>query len=226
MKCELCHKRDAETVLYRPSKDGHRQEELYVCRACAEHEHTFGEHGIQIAAMDATELGDFNFDTPFPPQGAMPPEGLPMPLSPEEAKQFEREIAEAGLPDPKELFGKLGEMFGELSEKMGEGESDEKRCPACGMTQERVRTEGILGCETCVDTFGRLIDHLLMEIQETTTYTGKPPARFAHLAELKRLESALAAAIQAEDYRKAKHLRASITRLKHRFGLDEEARHG
>ncbi len=34
MKCEICHKTDAATVLHRKRKDG-TDEELYVCKACA-----------------------------------------------------------------------------------------------------------------------------------------------------------------------------------------------
>lgn len=53
MKCELCHRQDAETVLYRTKPDGKRQE-LYVCNACAERERAFDEsRGIQVAAIDA-----------------------------------------------------------------------------------------------------------------------------------------------------------------------------
>lgn len=57
MKCELCHERPAETVLYRKGKNGKR-EELYVCHACAEQERAFGEsRGIQVTAIDAGAQG-------------------------------------------------------------------------------------------------------------------------------------------------------------------------
>ena len=36
MKCEICHKADAATVLHRKKNDG-SDEELYVCKACAAH---------------------------------------------------------------------------------------------------------------------------------------------------------------------------------------------
>lgn len=55
MKCELCHERQAETVLYRKGENGKR-EELYVCHACAARERAFGEsRGIQVTAIDAGE---------------------------------------------------------------------------------------------------------------------------------------------------------------------------
>ncbi len=57
MKCELCHERDAEVVLFRRGKeDGKGEEELYVCKKCAEQERAFGtERGIQVTAMEQEE---------------------------------------------------------------------------------------------------------------------------------------------------------------------------
>ena len=42
MKCEICHKADAATVLHRKKKDG-SDEELYVCKACASAESNGGK---------------------------------------------------------------------------------------------------------------------------------------------------------------------------------------
>lgn len=56
MKCELCHKADAETAIRRPV-DGEEQE-LYVCRACARQD--TGEERAQKepAAADAAALAE------------------------------------------------------------------------------------------------------------------------------------------------------------------------
>lgn len=35
MKCEICHKADAKTVIHKKAKDG-TEKELYVCKACAD----------------------------------------------------------------------------------------------------------------------------------------------------------------------------------------------
>ena len=51
MKCELCHKAEAETVIRK--KDAGEEQELYVCRACA-HETARGEAAAapqQVAAV-------------------------------------------------------------------------------------------------------------------------------------------------------------------------------
>ncbi len=209
MKCELCHEHDAETVLMRPAKTGGRAEELYVCHQCAEREETFDEHGIQVAAMNADELPPFGIGNAMPP--GFPVEGEP--ISDEEKEQLLKEIEEAGLPPPQEIFGKLGEMFGELSEKLGEMPID-RLCPTCGMSLKTVREEGILGCPDCIKAFEPILSRLLEDVQQTKEYQGKPSERFAHVHELKRLQAALDAAIAREDYVEAKKLRAKIEWLR------------
>ncbi len=222
MKCELCHERDAETVYHRPTKEGGRPEELYVCHACAEREETFDEHGIQVAAMDADSLPPFGVGTSTPPDVSIGEEHL----TPEEEERLFKELEDAGFPPPKELFGKLGEMFGELSEKLGEEIAPDRRCPSCGQSLKAVREEGTLGCPECIAAFHHVIDHLLEEIQETKEYKGKPSERFVHVHALKQLKAALEDAIAREDYVEAKKIRAKITRLQHKKDDGERNQNG
>ena len=100
MKCELCHQRNAETVIFRKQGNAPR-EELYVCHACAERERAFGvERGIQVAAVDSGE-------------------GSAAPEASVEPHKLSIDLDALGVP-PRELFGKLGEMFGRLSERLEE----------------------------------------------------------------------------------------------------------
>lgn len=185
MKCELCHQNDAETVLYRPGKNG-RREELYVCHPCAERERAFGqERGIQVAAVETGEEG---------PNPGKPPAGLET----------------LGLP--KEVFGQLGEMFGKLSERLGE--IDETRCPGCGTTAEDLRTTGLMGCPTCFKTFRKLLLPLLDDSQQCTAYRGDPFPGREHERELAALERRQREAVAREDYAEAKRLAEEIRRLK------------
>ncbi len=203
MKCELCHQKNAETVLHRPGKNG-RDEELYVCRACAETEAVFGEtHGIQVAAM-----GDM-----MPPMGnrlpLMPPDGEALPDG--EEMPFPEEMQ---LP-PKELLGKLGEVFGQLSEKLNQldnGPSPE-RCPKCGMRLEDIRTEAMLGCPTCLKVFRKTVVRILEDLQGSATYCGAPALQFEAQARQKELKAALKAAIDCEDYAAAKAIKAKLAAL-------------
>lgn len=74
MKCEICHKNEAQTVLHR-KKDG-ADEELYVCRACAEKERVQRQKKSQstrrVKNMPPTELSlsisGITPNTPPPPQ--------------------------------------------------------------------------------------------------------------------------------------------------------------
>ncbi len=205
MKCELCHQQEAETVLYRPGKQG-RDEELYVCKACAEKEEVFGEtHGIQVAAMGAE----------------MPPMGdLGAPPSPEEMLNDLAGGDAMNFP-PRELLGKLGEVFGQLSEKLGELDAQgNERCPKCGMTFEEVRTEGVLGCSNCLKVFRKAVLRLIQELQGATEYVGEPAVHFETKALKKKLAAELKAALAREDYVAAKALKAQLAALENEEGQD------
>ncbi len=185
MKCELCHQRNAETVLLRPGKAG-REEELYVCKACAEREAVFGEtHGIQVAAMgmDGPSQGDVK-DVP----------------------------GEMG-PAQKEFLGKMEEVLGVLSEKLGdflEGGPEGERCPKCGMPLDEVRTHGGIGCAHCMKVFRKALLRLVDEVQGCVEYHGEPSIHFAAQAKRKALVAALKEALEREDYVKAKAIKAEL----------------
>ncbi len=186
MKCELCHKNDAETVLWRQGEKG-RREELYVCQACAGRERAFDrERGVQVAAMEA-DGG---------PNPGKPPAGL----------------EELGLP--KEVFGQLGEMFGKLSEKLGGLGDGETRCPGCGASADDLRAQGMMGCARCYKVFRKPLLRQLDESQQGTEYHGDPFPGRERERELKRLEALQREAVAREDYAEAKRLAEEIRRLK------------
>ncbi len=216
MKCELCHQKNAETVFRRPGKNG-REEELYVCKDCAEKEAVFGEeHGIQVAAMGVD----------LPPMS--PPPDLPTPSELDAlfgtAPSGEDDPTSAPPPDfpPQELLGKLGEVFGQLSEKLSEldGMQGSERCPKCGMTVDQLRTEGMLGCPNCLKAFRKTVNHLLDEMQGCREYRGTPAERFEKLARMKALKKALKEAIEREEYSEAKTIKAQLADLERQEGSD------
>lgn len=191
MKCELCHRADAETVFYRTTESGAR-EELYVCHACAKREQVFNqERGIQVTAMDT--------------DGLVP--GMPTqnPHSLEDLKAM-------GIP-PKELFGKLGEMFDEMSKNFPTEDEmpDDLRCPTCGASFNDLRGGGLMGCADCYTTFEKVLAPLLDDLHLCTNHTGDPTmARQRKISELNRL---LRDAIQREDYQAAKELKTQLSKL-------------
>lgn len=208
MKCEICHKNEAETVLFR-DKPGKGREELYVCRACAEREEAFGqERGIQVAAME------FSPDE-LPPgvNPGLPPGGDDAGWSPQKP--------------PPEALNELGKMFGQLSSLLSEagGNPDEARCPQCGQALEEIRASGLMGCPKCYEVFREAIAPLLAELNDCTTFGGTfGVAKQASGRErLQALKAELAEAIKREDYATAKRLKAEFEALKRSLGGAEEA---
>ena len=65
MKCEICHKADAETVLKLKKKDGSVRE-LYVCKACAHAAHKPKKKTGNAASSPVTTIETGNGETPPP----------------------------------------------------------------------------------------------------------------------------------------------------------------
>ncbi|MGN0885883.1 MAG: hypothetical protein ACI4RT_02675 [Candidatus Spyradenecus sp.] len=207
MKCELCHKNEAETVIFR-ERPGKAREELYVCRPCAEREEAFGqERGIQVAAMEFSPD-----DLPPGVNPGLPPGGTDEGWSP---------------PKPSaEAFHELGKMFDQISSLLsGSGNNlDEARCPACGQTLEEIRSSGLVGCPKCYEVFREAIVPLLAELNDCTAFGGTfGVAKQVNAQEqLQALKRALVEAIQREDYAAAKQLKAEIEALKRALGDAEQ----
>lgn len=185
MNCELCHKQDAQTVIYRREADG-SQRELYVCRACADAERAFGgTRGINVTAMEAPE----------PPAGNLPQQLL---------GKLESLLERMSSSSPEER----GQAF-------LEADGEQKRCPACGMTLDDVQNYSMVGCAACYRAFGEVLRSLVADLQGCREYAGDPPAAGAALrkARLDALKRELREAMAREDYLKAKALREAIRRL-------------
>lgn len=202
MKCELCHQADAETVFFRTTESGSR-EELYVCHACARREQAFNqERGIQVTAMDTDGV---------------------MPNMPGHEPQSLDELKAMGIP-PKELFGKLGEMFGEMSKTFSEDEeeefADDLRCPTCGTTFHTLREGGLIGCSDCYTTFEKVLAPLLDDLHLCSDHSGDETS--ARKREIFELNRQLADAIRREDYAAAKDLKTRLAKLLAEEIADEE----
>lgn len=62
MKCEICHKAEAETVFYRESESA--REELYVCKVCAADQEKKPEKAVSVKDADGlNSVMNFIFDT-------------------------------------------------------------------------------------------------------------------------------------------------------------------
>ncbi len=87
-------------------------------------------------------------------------------------------------------------------------------CPTCGMTAEKLRSSGRLGCTDCAGTFKREILSILRKSGRTGTYEGKVPAcsgKEPALEETVRaLSCKLEAAIHADDFESAAQIRDKL----------------
>jgi protein arginine kinase activator len=100
------------------------------------------------------------------------------------------------------------------------------RCPDCGMTWQEFKDTGLLGCPKDYELFLNQLNGVIERAQSGATHhTGKnlhtgtramAPANDAvqlRLAELNRLRTELARAVEAESYEKAAKLRDQIRAL-------------
>lgn len=99
--------------------------------------------------------------------------------------------------------------------------AEDARCGNCGLTYEEFTRTGLLGCGRCYEEFSRL-EPLLQRIHGANRHTGKVPRREGGALSLQRqvegLRHELDAAIAAEEYEQAVHLRDRIRALERQIG--------
>ncbi len=90
-------------------------------------------------------------------------------------------------------------------------------CPNCGMTFERFRETGRLGCAKCYETFRDKMLPLIRRIHGNIEHNGKIPRKAGGASEVKRnierLREELKLAVDHEEYERAARLRDEIKRL-------------
>ena len=92
------------------------------------------------------------------------------------------------------------------------------RCGNCGMTYEKFRKGGLLGCPECYDAFGALMGPLLERAQEgATEHTGKVPVHAGvdelRQARVRRIRRELDQAVASEQYERAANLRDQLSKI-------------
>ncbi|NLB50262.1 MAG: hypothetical protein GX809_01585 [Clostridiaceae bacterium] len=85
-------------------------------------------------------------------------------------------------------------------------------CPSCGETEEELRKTGLLGCQTCYETFAVFLDPVFRRVQGHTRHLSaseeEGPAKEADV-----LREKLELAVQSEVYEEAARLRDQIRQL-------------
>ena len=114
------------------------------------------------------------------------------------------------------LTGPMVDILMGLLESCGEAESAgaSSACPRCGLTYEKFRRVGRLGCGTCYESFGSELRPLLRRIHGSTEHAGCVPSEVLgdhmSLGEIRELKLELTRAVAAEDYERAAELRDDI----------------
>jgi len=97
-----------------------------------------------------------------------------------------------------------------------------KACSRCGMTFNKFKTGGRLGCDVCYQSFAKEVEVLLKNVQGSTRHEGKYPRRMGAGILSKRqvteLRSQLKKSIEEENYEEAARLRDEIKALEREDG--------
>jgi len=94
------------------------------------------------------------------------------------------------------------------------------RCELCGSSLDEIIRSSRVGCARCYETFAAQLQPTLQRIHGVLKHTGKTPVTDPAIAQRKQkeheithLRGEIAAAVQAEDYEQAAHLRDKIRTL-------------
>lgn len=127
------------------------------------------------------------------------------------------EICAAGIQD--HIGGKFP------LHKLFEGLAINTRCPECGLSYEKFKATGKLGCSKCYEAFGDELKGVIKGIHGHTQHRGKMPKRGFPRLKLKKdieeLTRQLEQAIAAEEYEKAAVIRDEIKRVKEQLELKD-----
>ena len=92
-----------------------------------------------------------------------------------------------------------------------------RRCAKCGVTEDQIANQGLLGCGDCYPFFADRVKPLLRKIHGSTRHTGKVPERTGGRArlfkEINLLKNNLKEAVDREDFEQAAQLRDQIRNL-------------
>ncbi len=94
---------------------------------------------------------------------------------------------------------------------------DDRRCPNCGRSYYDFQKTGRLGCSQCYTAFSTPVRTTLVQMQKSSTHTGKIPSKQSAALSKKRkladLKTQLSKAVSEENYELAAKLHKSIKEL-------------
>jgi protein arginine kinase activator len=98
----------------------------------------------------------------------------------------------------------------------------ELQCDKCGLTYSEFLHVGRFGCDRCYDSFEKVLEQSIRNIQGSDTHTGKKPKDFEskmdkiikEMPEIDKLAIRLQEAIEKEEFEEAAKLRDKIRDMK------------
>ena len=100
---------------------------------------------------------------------------------------------------------------------MSEAVRAQRACPSCGTPLSTVVDDGMVGCRTCYDHFGKEIDSILEGLHRGMQHKGKVSkldnTRARTRADLQNKRQLLRTMLKAENYEEAARLRDEIREL-------------
>ena len=117
------------------------------------------------------------------------------------------------VPPLKLHHAEMLDLIGNI--KSGETRRENLVCPACNLTAAEFKVRGRMGCARCYDIFKSALIPLLERVHDATSHRGRFPGQGSTAAEpqtnmLTDLRNRLTAAVRAENYEEAAHLRDQI----------------
>ncbi len=117
------------------------------------------------------------------------------------------------------LAGHLSGLLDALKAGGGEREEDmpDLQCTRCGMTYEKFRKTGMVGCAQCYSEFREPLQKLMSRVHGHTQHVGRVPGgednRLSMKLKVEKLRQQLSKAIADEEYEAAASLRDQIRAL-------------
>ncbi|MGQ0722986.1 MAG: hypothetical protein ACT4PE_15660 [Candidatus Eiseniibacteriota bacterium] len=94
-------------------------------------------------------------------------------------------------------------------------EADARRCPECGLRADELKTQSLLGCPLCYETFSDRLDEVLLRVHGAARHEGRlPHGRTAAAPDAGTLQRDLDAAIARDDFPTAARLRDLLRRAR------------
>ncbi len=149
MKCEICKKADAKTVIHKEI-DG-KDRELYVCRNCAMKEAMRADLASGNVKVAEIKIKDGKITGEAPAAFA------------EFAKFLESAL------------GGAQDEAAKLLSKPVSAELVGSPCPCCGMTMQDFSEKGRLGCPHCYEAFANQLASTIAGMHPLVSHVGKNP---------------------------------------------------